>query len=272
MDFKIPSSWEELSKKQMLFVFSLMDMELSADELKLLCLFRFSKCKVIGSSEKQPGKALADCWILKLNSNLYEVSARQLAEILPSLDWIVTVPKQPVRIEGWHFRKAVQADFNGVPFEKFMIAENLYQGFLHTKDPSFLKQIYQTLYVFKGPAPIRLLRRFCSFFCFSSKQRRNAFLNSVFFWISALKDLLAREFPDFFRPVSSEDENKNLLGPSASLGRRIIDANNAQLRALTKGDITKENEILSLDTWRALTELNAQAKEYEELQRQMNKK
>ncbi len=47
---------------------------------------------------------------------------------------------------------------------------------------------------------------------------------------------------------------------------------NAQIRALTKGDITKEKEILSLDTWRALTELNAQAREYKELNAQLNKK
>ena len=46
----------------------------------------------------------------------------------------------------------------------------------------------------------------------------------------------------------------------------------AQIRALTKGDITKEKEILSLDTWRALTELNAQAKEYKQLNTQINAK
>ena len=45
----------------------------------------------------------------------------------------------------------------------------------------------------------------------------------------------------------------------------------AQIRALTKGDVTKEGEILQLDTWRALTELNAQAKEYKQLQASMKK-
>ena len=45
----------------------------------------------------------------------------------------------------------------------------------------------------------------------------------------------------------------------------------AQIRALTKGDITKEKEILALDTWRALTELNAQAREYKQLQAQLKK-
>ena len=39
---------------------------------------------------------------------------------------------------------------------------------------------------------------------------------------------------------------------------------NNQIRALTEGDVTKENEILALDTWRALTELDAKAREAEE--------
>ena len=46
---------------------------------------------------------------------------------------------------------------------------------------------------------------------------------------------------------------------------------NAQIRALTKGDITKEKQVLAMDTWRALAELDAQAKEYEEMQRKYGK-
>ena len=42
---------------------------------------------------------------------------------------------------------------------------------------------------------------------------------------------------------------------------------NNQIRALTKGDITKEAQVLAMDVWRALTELDAQAKEYDELKR-----
>lgn len=47
---------------------------------------------------------------------------------------------------------------------------------------------------------------------------------------------------------------------------------NAQIRALTKGDVTKEAEVFALDTHRALTELNAQAREYKQLNSQLNKK
>lgn len=40
---------------------------------------------------------------------------------------------------------------------------------------------------------------------------------------------------------------------------------NAQIRALTKGDITKEAQVMAMDTWRALVELDAIAKESQEL-------
>ena len=82
-----------------------------------------------------------------------------------------------------------------------------------------------------------------------------------------MKEFLAKKFPDFFQPITAQSDG-NLLGSSTS----VEDAMNAQIRALTKGDITKEAEILSLDTWRALTELNAQAKEYKELNAKLNTK
>jgi uncharacterized protein YbjQ (UPF0145 family) len=58
-------------------------------------------------------------------------------------------------------------------------------------------------------------------------------------------------------------ESSNALGYSPT--DKVKDSMNAQIRALTKGDITKEQEILNMDTWRALTELNAQAREYQEI-------
>ena len=41
----------------------------------------------------------------------------------------------------------------------------------------------------------------------------------------------------------------------------------AQIRALTGGDITKEREVLKMDCWRALTELDAKAKDYEDMRK-----
>ena len=41
----------------------------------------------------------------------------------------------------------------------------------------------------------------------------------------------------------------------------------AQVRALTAGDVTKEQTVLNVDTWTALDELNAKAREARELEK-----
>lgn len=60
----------------------------------------------------------------------------------------------------------------------------------------------------------------------------------------------------------------DFLGYAPPIGEVLRTAMNAQIRALTGGDITKEEAVLSMDTWRALTELEAKAKEAEDIKRQ----
>ena len=56
----------------------------------------------------------------------------------------------------------------------------------------------------------------------------------------------------------------NMFEQTKSQYEILYEAVNSQIRALTKGDVTKEKEVLAIDTWRALTELNALAKEYDD--------
>ena len=65
----------------------------------------------------------------------------------------------------------------------------------------------------------------------------------------------------FFRQLATDK-------PAPPIGEVLRTAMNAQIRALTGGDITKEEAVLSMDTWRALTELDAKAKEVEDIKRQ----
>lgn len=46
---------------------------------------------------------------------------------------------------------------------------------------------------------------------------------------------------------------------------------NNEIRALTGGDISKEDMVLSTDCWRALTELDYKAKEAEDFNKEMAK-
>lgn len=236
INFIVPGSWEEMSDKQLRYVYQLLADEFATDEIKTLCLLRWSATKVIGKQD-------SGAYLLRKGKILFEVTPLTLAEILPALDWLGSLPTSPVRLSKINRQHALPADFSEVPFETFIICDNLYQGYLQTQDDALLDELGATLY---GKS-----------IDFKPYERI-----SIFYWFASLKDSLSRKYSDFFQPIADAATGGNLLG---SASPSVEDAMNAQIRALTKGDVTKEAEVLALDTHRALTELNAQAREYKEL-------
>ena len=235
INFIVPHGWYELSDKQLRYVYQLLADDFATDEIKTLCLLQWSGTKVIGRQD-------SGAYLLKKAKILFEVTPLTLAELLPHLDWLASLPTVPVRLSKINRQHALPADFSEVPFETFIICDNLYQGYLQTQNDELLDQLGATLY---GKA-----------MTFKPYERI-----SIFYWFAALKDTFSRKYPVFFQPIDAATGG-NLLGSSAS---SVEDAMNAQIRALTKGDVTKEAEVLALDTHRALTELNTQAREYKEL-------
>ena len=181
---------------------------------------------------------------------MFELTPLTLAELLVNLDWLGVTPTSPVRPSKMNRCQALAADFQGVPFETFIVCDNYFQGYLQTQQDYLLDEIGRIVY---QDAKLKFL-----------PWQRIA----IFYWMVALKDLFARQFHEFFQPAGSATDG-NLLGSSTP---SVQDAMNAQIRALTKGDVTKEAEVLALDTWRALTELNAQAREYKELNAKIQSK
>lgn len=243
IDFHVPQGWHELSDKQLRYVYQLLAKEYATDEIKTLCLLRWSATKVIGKQD-------SGAYLLRKGKILFEVTPLTLAEILPALDWLGSLPTSPVRLSKINRQHALPADFSEVPFETFIICDNLYQGYLQTQDDALLDELGATLY---GKS-----------IDFKPYERI-----SIFYWFASLKDSLSRKYSDFFQPIADAATGGNLLG---SASPSVEDAMNAQIRALTKGDVTKEAEVLALDTHRALTELNAQAREYKELNAKMQSK
>ena len=243
INFVVPQGWHELSDKQLRYAYSLIASDFDTDEVKTLCLLQWSGTKVIG-------RQTSGSYFLKKGKILFEVTPLTLAELLPHLDWLGALPTVPVRISKINRAQALPADFSEVPFETFIICDNLYQGYLSTQDDALLDQLGATLY---GKS-----------MTFKPYERI-----SIFYWFAALKDTFSSKYSDFFQPIADAATGGNLLGSSAT---SVEDAMNAQIRALTKGDVTKEAEVLALDTHRALTELNAQAREYRELNAKINSK
>ena len=257
IDITVPDSWSALTQSQLVFLFkTIMNVQkineseryLSLEDysaqtrasIATYCLFRWSGLKVI--------TPYGDGFLLKYKKTTFKISAEQLAAALVSLDWIKEPPSIPVRLERIGKGRAVNADLSGFPFESYLACENLWQGYQITHNDDLLRQMAELLYQKEGidPAEYELL--------------------GVFYWWASVKTYFSSLFPNFFRPVGSADSGP---APDYDSLRRSVDA---QIRALTKGDVSKESQILALDVWRALTELDAQAHEFEELNKKFAKK
>ena len=241
-DISLPTSWASLSDKQLLMVYGLFARDLSASEVKTLCLMKWNKLTVLAQLRNHK-------YLVKRNRSEAILSTSQIQQATCILDFLDSFPPEPIRLSRIGRHRALPADFEGVPFEKFLYADNLYAGFLHTKSEDLLLQMAQVLYDCEHIKPSQ------------------AQLVSVFYWFASLKQYIAMLFPHFFQPMFS-DNGGNLLGGSSNLFAQLRDSTNAQIRALTGGDVTKEEAIKKMDTHRALTELDAKARESEEYRKQ----
>lgn len=194
----------------------------------------------------------------------FVITALQVAQTVAALDWLRTLPAYPIRLQRIGSLRAIPADFQGVPFETFIVCDNLNQCYISTQNELLLDEMAKFLYSRKFRVESLELRKGLRQLLPSPILRLTpADRISVFYWFASLKAMLSRQFHNFLQPVPQD--NANLLDSDKSQYEILTAAVNAQIRALTKGDVTKEKQVLALDTWRALTELDALAREYQEM-------
>ena len=244
-NLSLPPGWQSLSDHQLLYFFMQLSRDLPMEEILTLCLFKWGDITVL--CHLHNGNYL----VRQRHKPKHEaqLTFRQIHSATASLDFLRHFPASPVRITRIGKAEAIDKDFTEVPFSTFISCDNYYQGFLQTKNEERLKELTQLLY--PGIKPRCLTR---------------PILYSAFYWFASLKQYFARLFPHFLQPMSADEQN--LLGYAPPIGEMLRQSMNAQIRALTGGDITKEDAVLNMDTWRALTELDAKAKEVEDIKRQ----
>lgn len=244
-DITLPTSWEELTDKQLHLVYELFARDLSAAEVKAICLMKWNALQVLASLPHHR-------YLIKRGKEQVLLCAGQIQQATAELDFLDSFAPTPVRISKIGRYNAIAADFEKVPFEKYLFVDNLFQGYLNTQQDELLVQMAQILYDSDNVKPDRAQQI------------------GIFYWMASLKEYFARMFSNFYRQTSSQTSG-NLLAGSADTFKLLIDNMNAQIRALTGGDITKEDTILKMDTWRALTELDAKAREVEEIRKASKK-
>ena len=241
----LPSDWQSLSDSQLLFFFRLLSHDLQIEEILTVCLFKWADlrllCRTANGSYLVKNRHRP-----KLEATL---TLQQIQSATAALNYLRTFPTFPTRITKIGKARPLDAGFQRIPFATFISCDNYYQGFLQTKDEERLKDLTQLLY--PGIKPRCLTR---------------PILYCAFYWFASLKQYFARLFPHFLQPMSNSSED--LLSYAPPIGEVLRTAMNAQIRALTGGDITKDEAVFSMDTWRAHTELDAKAKEVEDIKRQ----
>lgn len=239
INLTLPQSWEELTQPQLRHVYTYMarfgSTSNSWTTVATLCILRWNKIH----HQTFYGRNI----LVTLNGHEQIIDRTQLNDICLSMRWLSEIPNSPVRLDNIDGAEALPADPTAdLTFEQWLSCDNFYQGYQVTQDKELLRQIAAILY---GKEEITLTP---------------SEVISIFYWWASVKQTVSAMFPYFFRPAPTATGQI----PDANELRRSVDS---QIRALTKGDITKEEQILSMSALRALTELDAQAREYDEINR-----
>lgn len=241
INVSLPRGWHELSVSDLKMVYRFL--AVYDPEVAPVAIFcRFANAKIIRELDDDNMLVL-----FRINRNMSvtaEISPDQMASFLSHLDWLAEPGTVPVRLPKIGGNHAVDAQLHGVPFGDYLRIESLYQGYLQSQNPAALVRLANILY--RGRHRIKKLDDVDTI--------------CVFNWVAQVKALFADTFKHFFRSVEGGD------APD------MVEIMNAQIRALTGGDVAKEDQILAIDCWRALTELDAKAREADELNKQLNKK
>lgn len=227
----VPIAWHELTEPQLLYILRLLAEGVPPDSVEVYAFLRFAGLGVV--------RAEGDTLIVRKGGRLFPLSRRDVVLGAMALDFIHEPPPVPQRPARWLGVAAVDAELHGVPFGEYLQIENYMQRYLQQPEDGLLYAMARLLY----PELTR-------------EAQPKVFRYLIIHWLTGLKMLFARLYPDLYRPAPAEDGMPDL--------REVM---LAQIRALTAGDVTKEHGVLNVDTWTALAELNAKAREARELER-----
>ncbi len=247
-----PRSWKEMTQEQLRFALHVIGCGLySSVEGRTLMLLRFTGIEVI---EKTPYGWACIVTVVKENGkqrkHQFFMKSWQVQGMIQQLEFVDSYEAFDVRLESIGGFKAVDAMLHGVRFLDYLNMEKYYQGYLSTKEQKYVLGMARLLYPESG---------------FSSgigiSEIDDAEITNCVMWFSYVKKQFSRFFRHFFKPAP------------VSGGKAVnwLEQMNAQIRALTDGDITKEQAVYDKDCWRALTELDAKAREAEEFRRKFPK-
>lgn len=248
MAFTIPKGWDELTAEQLRYVIRLLwiynDHADWQQRVQVAAFVHFADIEVVSHTDQG--------WLCRerRHGTTFLLDSELLPSIMEHVQWVTETEKITVRIEQVGPYEAVDFELQELKFGAYLMAENNFQSYLLSKKDSCLVGLARILYLVPDGS--------------EAPELRDEILTGVFLWFNAAKQLLGEQFPNFLKPASGKQEDISQ--------ETLIESMRAQIRLLTKGDVTKQKYILEeTDTWTALAELDAEAKEAEEIKRKYGK-
>lgn len=249
----MPKSWGEMTQAQLRYVLGMLATTGDPDIVKAYAVIRFTGMEVI-SKTREGWKLAIEADGRKRPLFLHDW---EMAEYTRQLDYIDTYEGMDCRLDAVCGLTAVDVPLTMLTLGEYLNAEKYYQGFFINgrKDSSLLQDLGYWLYVDDKGRHAGDDGCAVGKWAMDEGERLGAFL-----WFSYAKSLMAAQFPHFLHRGAAQPDGTRQFPD-------ILRQYNVQVRALTDGDVTKEEEVLKTPCWRALTELDAKAREAEELER-----
>lgn len=240
-----PRSWDEMTQEQLRIALHYIGYGLySPVEYKTMMLIAFTGLR---TGEQTPyGWTCTIPVQTKKGERRFDFLLQpwQLQSMINQLEYVDSYDTFNVRLESIGDAEAVDALLHGVRFIDYLNMEKYYQGYISTQNPKYIHGLARLLYPGYEPQRGDYIER-----------------TNCIMWYSYVKKQFSKYFRHFFRPAPIVH------------GKPVnwLDQMNAQIRALTDGDITKEQAVFDKDCWRALTELDAKSREAEEFRKKYPK-
>lgn len=238
ISFKSPTDWHELTADQYAYYLKLRILNRPIIEIMTYIFFRYNKIV--------PLQQFKDGWNVKYKKLQIFLHDWQIHSCVSSLKFLQDeIPKIVIRLYKMRGVAAVNEYLVesksmgavGLTFGDYLRIDNNYQLYLDSQDGKYVSDMAEILYPGLQVG------------CLKSTEELN-----VLTWWASLKLFLKNKYEHLFISSSSATEQSDYQ-----------DATNGQIRALTGGDVTKEDVVLDINVHRALTELNAKALEVKEL-------
>lgn len=238
--FQVPTSWSGFSQRQLSYYYSLLAAGYDTPELRLRLFLHCAR--LTPATPPRHAKTSDHYYYHPMHAKTLRITANEIEVHLSEFNFLQEPPTFPM-LAPIANKHPVPPMLNEMPFGQFLELQNYYVQFLLYNRSEALTAIARILWRFEDEEPD------------PTPDDELIYHAAIHLYMAGLSPWLARQFPELFRGEGGGNLDTE----------RQREQTNAMIRALTAGDITREEAVLKAYAHRALTELNEKAREAREL-------